>query len=140
MNARRSSRRGVALLFAVACLSLLVLVFGSMFRLGFAERGQARREERRVRALWLAESGLERAWAKLSAHPEYRGETWELSAETLGGPEAAALLVTVEPIDDRYRVTSRADVPRSGSSRVRQTRVATFACRKTPLPLTGDTP
>ena len=140
MNARRSSRRGVALLFAVACLSLLVIVFGSMFRLGFAERGQARREERRVRALWLAESGLEKTWAKLSANQEYRGETWELSAETLGGPDSASVLVTVEPIGDQYRVTSRADVPRVGSSRVRQTRTATFARMKTPLTHTGDMP
>ena len=130
MKMRRSRRRGVALLLAVACLALLVLVFSSLMRLGFAGRGQARSEERRLKAAWLAESGLERAWAKLSMNPEFRGETWELSAETLNGRDPASVRIVVEPRGDRLRVSSRADYPREGTSRARQTRTASFSANQ----------
>jgi len=126
MRSRRPQRRGLALLMAIACVALLVLVFSTLMKLGFAGRGQVRSEERRLRAAWLAESGLERAWAKLSTDPEYRGESWELPAETLGGTDAAIVRIVVEPRGDHLQVTSRADYPHQSTSRARQTRIALF--------------
>ncbi len=126
MRSRRPQRRGLALLMAIACVAMLVLVFGSLMKLGFAGRAQVRSEERRLRAAWLAESGLERAWAKLSTDPDYRGESWELSAETLDGKDAAIVRIVVEPRGDDLRVTSRADYPHKSTTRARQTRTAFF--------------
>ena len=140
MNAQRARRRGAALLMAVTCVALLVLVFGTLMRTGFAARGQARAQERRTRALWLAESGLERAWSKLSASADYRGETWELSAETLHGRDGAVVRIVVEPMDNGLRVTSRADSPREGTSRARQTRSAFFPVNPKTNPRSGANP
>ena len=127
MKARRNrTPRGVALLVVVGCLAVMVLVFGALIKVGIAERQEARAEETRLRAAWLAESGLERAWAKLAEKADYSGETWELPAETLQGHDAAVVHIAVESVagkSERRRVTARADYPRDGTSRARQTRV-----------------
>jgi Tfp pilus assembly protein PilX len=118
--------RGGTLLIVVVCLAVMVLVFGALVRMGLAEKARSLAEERKLRAAWLAESGLERAWAKLGESGSYAGETWALSAETLRGRDPAVVRIDVEPIEGRagrLRVTARADYPRDGTSRVRQTRV-----------------
>ena len=138
MNVRNTRRRGIALVLSVVCMSILVIVFGTLTRHGHGRsRGQARAEERRLRAGWLAESGLERAWVKLAATPSYPGETWNLTAESLRGRDPASIRITVDPIpgDPRHvLVTSRADFPREGTSRARQTRSALFAANNSTNP------
>jgi hypothetical protein len=137
MNVRSSRRRGIVLVLSVVCMSILVIVFGTLTRMAMMERSQARSEERRLRAGWLAESGLERAWVKLAGSPTYPGETWNLTAESLRGRDPAIIRITVDPIpgDPRHvRVTSRADYPREGSSRARQTRTAIFAAKNSTTP------
>jgi type II secretory pathway component PulK len=122
-----SSRRGLAMVMVVTCLIVFAIVFGVLTKLCFAERSQARAEERRLRAVWLAESGLERAWSKLSASKSYAGETWEIPARTLHGPDGAVVRIAVETVAGKpewRRVTATADTPREGTSRARQTRSA----------------
>ena len=121
----RTHRRGVAMVATIATLTLMIFVFVALLRLGLAEKAQVRAEERRMRASWLAESGLERAVARLNAARDYPGETWEIAAEELGGRDPAVVLIRVEPIADRpgaRRVSARADYPRDASSRARQTK------------------
>ncbi len=120
-------RRGAALIVAILLMTLLVLVIGTLARVGLAERTQTRAEERRLKASWLAESGLERAWAKILADPSYVGETWEIPAEAFHESHPASVLIRVEPISDRpgaRRVVARADFPKDGTSRARQTRTS----------------
>ncbi len=115
---------------ALVALAFLAIVFAILMKLSLSERQQARNEERRLQASWLAESGLDRAWAKFSESPDYRGETWQISAETLRGRDAASVRITIEPLErapGHVRVTSRADFPRDGSSRARQTRTTRFS-------------
>ena len=141
MNARLPRRRGAALMMAILCLSTLAIVFASLARLAVAERAQTRAEERRLRAGWLAEAGLERAWAKYASSRDYRGETWELSAQTLRGRDAATIHIVVEPIAGEprtFRATARADYPRDGTARARQTRSALFPSEISTRP--GDRP
>ncbi len=126
---RPSPRRGVALVLAVTCLFVLTIVLGSLIRMGVSERRQARAEERLLRAVWLAESGLERAWARLSEMPDYRGETWEILAESLGGDQPAVVTIVAEPVPNapaRRLVRVQANYPSSGSSRARHTRTIEF--------------
>ena len=129
MRSRRHRPRGAALLMAMACLAMLSIVFGILLKVGSAERTQARTEENRLRAGWLAESGLERAWAKLSGSPDYRGETWKISPEAMRGRHGAVVAITVQPAPGepgRFVVTARADYPAEGTARARQTRIAEF--------------
>ncbi len=141
MNIRRPRRRGFALVMAVLCLTILVMVFGALSRMALAERGQARAEERRLRAGWLAEAGLERAWAKLAKSPAYSGETWALSAEMLRGRDGAIVRIAIEPLKDdprHLKVTAKADYPGEGTSRARQTRSAIFPAKHNIKP--GENP
>jgi hypothetical protein len=115
------------MVMVIACLIVFAIVFGVLTKLGLAARSQARAEERRLRAAWLAESGLERAWARLSASKSYAGETWEIPAETLRGPDAAVVRIVVEDVPGKAgtrRVSAQADYPREGTSRARQSRTA----------------
>lgn len=121
----RGRPRGAVLIMVIVCLFVLTIVFGVLVKLAFAERKQARAAERRLQAIWLAESGLERAWAKLSASGAYLGETWEIPAESLRSRDGAVVRIVVERVDGdsrRRRVTARADFPREGPSRARETR------------------
>ena len=134
MIARPKSRRGAALLMAVVVMGFLLMVLMVLLKLCLAERRQSRFEENRMRASWLAESGLERAWAKLATSPNYRGERWEISAESLRSHDPAVVKIEVEPIagdTGRVRVTSQADYPREGPSRTRQTRISSLPKTKT---------
>ena len=127
MNARKKRKpRGGVLLLVVVCLSVMALVFGSLVKISVAERAGARSEERRLRAEWLAESGLERAWAKLADDKDYAGETWELSAAMLRGLDPGVVRIRVDSLAGkvgRRRVTAQADYPRDSGTRARQTRV-----------------
>lgn len=137
MNARPRRRRGVVLIMALITLGFLAVVFAILLKASVSQRRQARLEERRLQASWLAESGLERAWAKLAETSDYRGETWQVPAESLRSRDAASVRITVEPLErepGRVRVTSRADYPREGTSRARQTRTAIFSRKPSSSP------
>lgn len=126
MIVRASRRRGVTLIMSITAIAFLIIVFAVLFKLAGEENRQARHEENRVRSRWLAESGLERAWARLRESPSYRGETWEIAPETLQGRDSAIVQIQVDEVNGRTRVTSRADFPRTGISRARQTRIEFF--------------
>jgi hypothetical protein len=49
----------------------------------------------RAQAQWLAESGVQRAAARLRAAADYRGETWEIPADLLGSGHPAAVTIEV---------------------------------------------
>ena len=67
-----------------------------------------------LQAQWLAEAGVERAAARLSADANYRGETWTISAKELAGANDGAVRINVEKDAgraNRRRVSVEADYP-----------------------------
>ncbi len=50
---------------------------------------------RQQQCFWLAEAGVERAVRKLADSPDYRGETWEVSADVLGIARPAVVTIEV---------------------------------------------
>ena len=52
------------------------MICGGLLRLVGSQRVLIRSEERTLQAEWLAESGVERAVARLAGDTSYRGETW----------------------------------------------------------------
>jgi hypothetical protein len=116
----------------LVCLLVITLIAGGLIRLVHSQRQRIRIEERQLQADWLAESGLERAAARLSQDPGYRGETWKLPAEVLGGPDAGLVTITVEPLRaeakaDRRLVTIQADYPTELPRRIRARKQAALA-------------
>jgi hypothetical protein len=84
---------------------------------------------RQIQAGWLAESGIQRAAARLAADANYRGETWNVSAEDLGGRDAGAVAIRVEQPPgkpDRRTVHVEADYPSDPQQRARVMRDATL--------------
>jgi hypothetical protein len=129
MRARPSRRRAIISAAVLVCLLVMAIVCGSLLRLTRTERGLNRAEERQLQADWLAESGLDRAAARLEKDPNYRGETWKISADDLGGPAPGVVTIEVEPgrgpdAARRRLVTVRADYPPEAPQRVRVTRAA----------------
>jgi Tfp pilus assembly protein PilX len=116
-------RRGAALLVAMVCLVILTAIAGSLARKAVTRRARRKAEERRVQAEWLARSGLERAWVKLSASPDYHGESWKVSPEDLEGPDSALVVITVAEVAGKPTRLVRvvADYPPDESRRARHT-------------------
>ena len=122
MTPRRSNRRGLAIVPAFVCLVLVTLFCGVLLKLAASHRVLVRSESRKTQADWLVESGLERASARLSVDPQYRGETWELAANEMAGGKAAVVRINVETLNNdpkRRRVRVEADYPRDDTLRAR---------------------
>jgi type II secretory pathway component PulK len=91
-----------------------------------AHRGQRLAAER-LQVRWLAEAGVRRAAARLSAVDGYAGEEWTIPGEKLKLAGSAGVLIRVEPADDdgRFRLTARARYPHD-DVRVQFTKTVTF--------------
>jgi hypothetical protein len=146
-----SDRRGVALLVLLVGLAVAAAISVSVLRLAALQRRSLEIHQWQAQAEWLAESGLERAAARLAADTAYRGETWTIPAEEEKGdrhhlperPEGCftqmvpvtffaggVVAVRVEPVPgrpDRRRIRIEADY---SSGRARQTRDATLTLPK----------
>lgn len=89
-------RRGGALIVALAVLAVLAVVEGVVLKSLVAQRRSQREQAHRLQARWLVEGGIERAAARLAADADYRGETWQLTAEELGAQQPAAVDIEVQ--------------------------------------------
>jgi len=144
MNARRQrGRRGAVIVPVLVCFILIMLISAALLQLVFTERGLDRREEWHIQAEWLAEAGLERAAARLSASRDYQGETWEVAANDLGGKDVGRVTIAVEtPKDEQAlrRVIVQADYPTVPERRARQRRSLVIDLGPEPKSTKGDTP
>jgi hypothetical protein len=98
MRPIRSTRRGVALIVAVAVVGVLILYAGALAGIVGRERRGLEADQRRLQATWLVQAGAERAAIRLRQDPDYRGETWRLDAGRLGRPDRAEVVIAVETV------------------------------------------
>jgi hypothetical protein len=144
MIARPTNRRrsGFVAAVAVVILFLLVLLGGGLLRVVWLRHSDLRGAERRLQAECLAESGLDRASARLAADPAYHGEIWSIPADRLNARDAAAVRIEVLPTPDhpgRRVLRVRADYPADGTRRARQSREITVLLSEATAPTrTGD--
>lgn len=123
-NRHDSSRRG-AVTIVVLLATLIVFSIGlTMLETTLRERERTLQFEQRQQSTWLAESGIERAAAKLQSNPEYSGETWTLDKEELGGSDEGTVTIKVLPEEnsDRRIVTVVADYPNDPHQHIRTSR------------------
>ena len=117
----RPRRRGLASVAIMIGLLIIGLIGFGLLKVGLARRGNVATEESRLQAGWLAQAGLDRAFARLAAE-DYRGETWKIPAEDLGGRGAGSVAIRVEAVEGKTRlrkVRVEADFPSDSSSRAR---------------------
>ncbi len=118
-------RRGLASVAVLSVLFIVALIAAALLKVAFARRVELGMEERCVQAAWLAESGVDRAVARLASSGDYAGESWVIPAEELGGRGAGSVSIKVEKIadrPDRRKVRVEADYPVESSRRARQAR------------------
>lgn len=119
----KSKRRGLTAAAVLVCLMVVTIVSGVLVKQGVAYRERVRAQERRLQAEWLAESGVERAFSRLAAKPDYAGERWEIAAEALGQPAVVTIEVDPPSAQNEERVVRvQADYPPEAPRRVRYTR------------------
>jgi type II secretory pathway component PulK len=103
-----SSRRGAALVMAMVALLVVSLVAGALVRSLLTAYRQSHRYADQLQAQWLAEAGLARAAAKLSADASYQGEVWHasLAPGEENEAESGQVTITVEPATKKVTVES----------------------------------
>lgn len=94
-----SRRRGIAAIIVIAVLAMTIAFAGVWARRIVMERRAARRAEEQQQARWLAEAGVRRAAARLSADPAYTGETWLIDAAEIDRPSSAEIEISIVPGD-----------------------------------------
>ncbi|HZW32326.1 MAG TPA: hypothetical protein VFF52_16555 [Isosphaeraceae bacterium] len=123
---RRPHSRGLTVVVVLVCLIIITIMAGAVLKAGLTQREQVKAQEHRLQAEWLAESGLQRALARLTADPGYKGETWEVPARDLDSADDALVAITVEPARGGAHgrtVRVQADYPRDPTRRARHSRV-----------------
>jgi hypothetical protein len=115
-------RRASITVAVLVCLLVIMLIGASLLRIAGSQRAAVLGEERMLQADWLAESGMERAAARLAADPLYAGETWPIPADALGGGSSGLVSIRVESRPDEpglRLVTVQADYPAEVVRRMR---------------------
>ena len=104
-------RKGAAMIVVLVGLAVATTIFLSVLKLIAVQRQSVELQARQIQAGWLAESAVQRAAARLSAEAGYRGETWNISAQEIGGRDGATIAIRV---DERPRQARSPHGPRRG--------------------------
>ncbi len=118
-------RRGVLLIAVLVTLTLLISLFGYWIRIIVLEQRQMRVQQNALQAELLAESGLERAAARLATESDYAGETWRIDTAQLSGRGEGQVQIEITPVPDQpsaRAVRVSADYPVEGVAHVRRQR------------------
>jgi type II secretory pathway component PulK len=100
-----NSRRGVAALIALVCLSLATIIGTLLLQGSLAEQRYFDRLELQSQGEWLVEAGFSRARAQLARSPKYSGETWIVAGSEFGRAQNATVRIAVRP--DAANATQR---------------------------------
>ena len=121
----RKKRRGMVSVVMLIGLIVLGLIATSLFKVATGRRALAKLAENQAQASALADSGLDRALARLQAQADYTGETWEIPTGDLGGRGSARIKVEVQRDPDRLDqrvITVTADYRIARPGPIRQSR------------------
>jgi Tfp pilus assembly protein PilX len=133
------SRRALTTVAVLVCLIVITLCTAALVKTGLTQRTQVRSQEHRLQAEWLAESGLDRALARLAADGNYSGENWSIGAQDLSLPKspstgqrsgaaaepAATIVIAVDRVAqqaNRRRIRVQADYGLDPPARFRHTK------------------
>lgn len=130
-SANRSARerRGVVLAVALVVFLLCMAIVCTLLQGVINHERQVRDHRQLDQAHWLADAGIDRAIAQVRQSDKYRGETWKVSADDLGGISDGKVAITVQAVDEHpgeLRILAQADYPDDDVHRVRQSRETTI--------------
>jgi type II secretory pathway component PulK len=125
-----SRQRGTIILFAMLALLIVSMLGASLVRTVAVSHQQLLREQLRMQAVWLAESGCDRAVSQLRRSSAYMGEVWSVPAEQLSADRTAVVRIRVEadPKSEIRRIVAvTAEYPAASSQAVRISRQISVA-------------
>jgi type II secretory pathway component PulK len=125
MRLQRPNRRlGLTLVPALVCLVVASLLCAALIKKAHTQRLQVRSSEHQAQAEWLAESGLERAVARLTVDRAYAGETWSIPSDAFGNQGAGVVRIVITSVNEptARKIRVEADYPSGDDSRARQSR------------------
>jgi hypothetical protein len=117
-------RGGLVLVAAVVCLAIVIALVSGML-VGTLRVRRHLTDERNVRQCELMlEAGADRAAHRLAAEAEYRGEIWELPADSITGRDSGQVTIEISrgPWDARRHVRVLAEYPTGSQLSVRRSR------------------
>jgi hypothetical protein len=129
INRRASERRGVVLAVALVVFLLCTAILCTLLQGVINHERQVRDHRQLDQARWLADAGIDRAIAQVRQSDTYRGETWKVSADELGGAADGSVTITVDAVEEHpgeLHVMAQADYPDYDVHRVRQSRETTI--------------
>jgi hypothetical protein len=90
----------VILAAAIVCIAIALMLATALSRAAVVQQRQSQQGVHQQQALWLAESGIQRAVFQLRAMTDYTGEIWEVPADMLGAAHAGVITIRVQPSPD----------------------------------------
>ena len=97
---RIARRSGLILAAALVCIAIALMLATALSRAAVVQQRQSQQGIQQQQALWLAESGIQRAVFQLRSMTDYTGETWEVPADMLGSAHAGIVTIRVQPNSD----------------------------------------
>ena len=130
-------RSGTILAVALILLTVVMLLSAALAKRMLVFHQQEKLDESRLQAMWLVESGCQRALRAADASSDYRGETWHIPAGVSGSGASGVVTIRVEmpsaPATERI-VTVTATYPENAARRFVLKREILFTPRKTVTP------
>ena len=122
--ANTSARRGTVLVAALVCLLVVMGILGAMLQGTLRAHRQLHRERDLRQTELLLQAASDRARYRLSNEPDYRGETWDLPADTIAENGAGRVTIEISPPDGQsvQKTQLLAEYPLGGETSIRRSR------------------
>lgn len=124
MTRHAKSRRGAILVAALVALVIVMALIGALVQGTLRARRQLHVERDRRQAELLLQAGLDRASLRLASETDYRGESWELPAESItgGGSGLVTIETSREAEDQPWQIHVVAEYPTGSERSIRRSR------------------
>ena len=122
--ANTDERRGTVLVAAIVCLLVVMGILGSMLKGTLLAHRQLHRERDLRQAEFLLQAGSDRAVYRLANNTTYRGESWNLAADTIANKGSGRVTIEILPTDGQSarKVQVVAEYPLEGETSIRRSR------------------
>lgn len=118
---RQPTRQASILVCVLVCLAIVTAIAASTVQSALTARRTMRTQHHLRQTEFLLAAGVQRAAAKLQADPQYAGETWKLSPDTLPSVKSAQIQIELSNtgptseahITARISITEQATIQRS---------------------------
>lgn len=117
-------RRGSVLVAALVCLLVVMTMLGSMLQGALRARRQLHAERDLRQTELLLQAGVDRAAFRFAGETDYRGETWDLLAESIvgGGEGRVTIEASRNSEEEPWQVRVVSEYPLGGESSIRRSR------------------